>query len=77
MLDKAKPGDVSNAVLQVTYNDFGGEAGELNVEAEEPIGLDINRFDMVDVGDSRNFFLPGDLVELTYVDQFDCGLCRY
>ncbi|KAH6709389.1 hypothetical protein BKA61DRAFT_738413 [Leptodontidium sp. MPI-SDFR-AT-0119] len=67
VLDKAKSGDVSNAVLQVTYNDFGGEAGELNVEAEEPIGLDINRFDMVDVGDSRNFFLPGDLVELTSI----------
>ncbi|KAG4438511.1 hypothetical protein IFR05_005985 [Cadophora sp. M221] len=65
VIDKATSGDVSNAVLQVTYNDFSAEAAEPNGEAEEHVGLDMESFNMVDVGDSRNFFLPGDLVELT------------
>ncbi|KAH7364338.1 hypothetical protein BKA65DRAFT_532959 [Rhexocercosporidium sp. MPI-PUGE-AT-0058] len=65
VIDKATHGNVSNEVLQVSYNDFSGEDVEPKSEVEEHIGLDFERFDMVDVGDSRSFLLPGDLVELT------------
>ncbi|PVH88335.1 RNB-domain-containing protein [Cadophora sp. DSE1049] len=65
--DQPVPGEVGNAVLGACYDDFGGEVREPTNLDEEPMALDLERFDMVDVGDSRNFFLPGDLVELVSV----------
>ena len=62
--DQPVPGEVGNTVLGACYDDFGGETREPAFLDEEPMALDFERFDMVDVGDSRNFFLPGDLVEL-------------
>ncbi|KAH7417168.1 hypothetical protein BKA64DRAFT_701953 [Cadophora sp. MPI-SDFR-AT-0126] len=65
--DQPVPGEVGNAVLGACYDDFSCEVREPTIFAEDSIALDFERFDMVDVGDSRNFFLPGDLVELVSV----------
>ncbi|CZT03357.1 related to RNA-splicing regulatory protein phosphatase CYT-4, mitochondrial [Rhynchosporium graminicola] len=62
--DRPRPGEVSNEVLHVAYNDFSENTEEWSGMVEESSGLDFDRFEMVDVGESRNFLLPGDLVEL-------------
>ncbi|KAI6712577.1 hypothetical protein JHW43_004895 [Diplocarpon mali] len=59
---RALPSSVANSIVNPNYTIF--EETE-DVPGQEVLGgLDYDTFDMVDVGDSRSFFLPGDLVEL-------------
>ncbi|KAK2628121.1 hypothetical protein QTJ16_002767 [Diplocarpon rosae] len=60
--DRPLPGSVANSIVHPNYTIF--EETEEDAAQEMLSGLDYDTFDMVDVGDSRGFFLPGDLVEL-------------
>ncbi len=58
------PGDVVNGVVHPQYNEFEDDSKDMDTEENGLSGLDFDRFEMVDVGEHRSFFLPGDLVEL-------------
>ena len=63
-VDRALPGDVVNGVVHPHYNEFEEDTKDVETGEDGFGGLDFDRFEMVDVGEYRSFFLPGDLVEL-------------
>lgn len=61
--DRTVAGDIINGVVNPNYSDFQDKT---DTDAQhELVGANFERFDLVDVGDSRGFLLPGDLVELS------------
>lgn len=66
-IDKPMPQKVTNSAVRPQSSDF-----YLEVEPEEYVDRNDERIsfehDLVDVGLRRSFLVPGDMVELTYVD---------